>query len=273
MQSSSLDSASPAIGPAQELNTGQRRWLAEVYEANYLGVVRLCTRLLRNPDDAADAAQHVFVIAANSLDPEAPPAQARAWLLTVARNHCLDVLRRRTRLGKALVTLGSEPDPWRDVEGGVADRHFVDSVFRQLTLKERQVLWQSAVESRPLADIAERLRVSYMPAAQVVHRARQHAAYVAARVAIVLGALGLGRQRSANGSFSPARVVAMAALPLAAVVVIQTSSSPPPGAAAVGPAQSASHQQGAGANVAANGSPHESATAPAGAGVLPAATV
>ena len=66
MQSSSLDSASPAIGPAQELNTGQRRWLAEVYEANYLGVVRLCTRLLRNPEDAADAAQDVFVIAANS---------------------------------------------------------------------------------------------------------------------------------------------------------------------------------------------------------------
>ena len=105
MQSSSLDSASPAIGPAQELNTGQRRWLAEVYEANYLGVVRLCTRLLRNPEDAADAAQDVFVIAANSLDPGAPPAQARAWLLTVARNHCLDLLRRRTRLGKALVTL------------------------------------------------------------------------------------------------------------------------------------------------------------------------
>src|SRR5256886_4532438 len=144
MQSSSLNSASPAIGPAQELNTGQRRWLAEVYEANHVGGVLLSTRLLRNPEDAADAAQDVFVIAANSLDPEAPPAQARAWLLTVARNHCLDLLRRRTRLGKALVTLGSEPDPSRDVEGAVADRHFVDSVFKQLTLKERQVLWQSA---------------------------------------------------------------------------------------------------------------------------------
>src|SRR2546423_10785499 len=157
MQSSSLDSASPAIGPAQELNTGQRRWLAEVYEANYLGVVRLCTRLLRNPEDAADAAQDVFVIAANSLDPGAPPAQARAWLLTVARNHCLDVLRRRTRLGKALITLGSEPDPSRDVEGAVADRHFVDSVFKQLTLKERQVLWQTAGERPPPRGAAQGL--------------------------------------------------------------------------------------------------------------------
>src|SRR2546430_16149254 len=180
MQSSSLNSASPAIGPAQELNTGQRRWLAEVYEANHLGVVRLCTRLLRNPEDAADAAQDVFVIAANSLDPGAPAAQARAWLLTVARNHCLDLLRRRTRLGKALVTLGSEPDASRDVEGAVADRHFVDSVFKQLTLKERQVLWQSAGESRPLADIAPRLRLSYIAAAPGGPRAPPHPPYLAA---------------------------------------------------------------------------------------------
>src|SRR5438874_4872280 len=274
MQSSSLDSASPAMGPAQELNTGQRRWLAEVYEANYLGVVRLCTRLLRNPEDAADAAQDVFVIAANSLDPEAPPAQARAWLLTVARNHCLDVLRRRTRLGKALVTLGSEPDPSRDVEGAVADRHFVDSVFKQLTLKERQVLWQSAVESRPLADIAERLRLSYMAAAQVVHRARQHAAYVAARVAIVLGALGLGRQRSANGSLSASRVLAMAVLPLAAVVVIQTSSSPSPGTGPPLPGQSAIHPKDAGATTTtATGSAHDPAAPPSAGGVLPATSI
>src|SRR2546423_2368656 len=229
MQSSSLDSVSRAIGPAQDLNPAHPRWLAEVYEANSLGGVRLCTRLLRNPEDAADAAQDVFVIGANSLDPGAPPAQARAWLLTVARNHCLDVLRRRTRLGKALVTLGSEPDASRDVEGAVADRHFVDSVFKQLTLKERQVLWQSAVESRPLADIAQRLRLSYMAAAQVGHPARQHAADVPAPLAIVLGALGLRRHPPANGSLSASRVLAMAALPLAAVAVIQTSSSPSPG--------------------------------------------
>src|SRR5205809_74110 len=118
MQSSSLDSTPPAHGPpVHALNTGERRWLAELYEANYGPVVRLCTRLLRNGEDAADAAQDVFLIAANSLDPSAPPGQARAWLLTVARNHCLDALRRRTRLGKALITLGSQPDPSRDLEG------------------------------------------------------------------------------------------------------------------------------------------------------------
>src|SRR6266550_9224879 len=238
MQSSSLDSASPAIGPAQELNTGQRRWLAEVYEANYLGVVRLCTRLLRNPEDAADAAQDVFVIAANSLDPSAPPGQARAWLLTVARNHCLDALRRRTRLGKALVTLGSQPDPSRDLEGAVADRQFLDSVFKQLSLRERQALWQSAVESRPLADIASGLRLSYMAAAQVLHRARQRAVKAASRVAVVFGIFQLGRQRAGAGALTAAqRVAAVVAVPL--IVVSMNASSPTPQAASASAAPAA----------------------------------
>src|SRR5256885_5837803 len=114
-----------------------------------------------------------------------------------------------------------------------------------------------------------------MAAAQVVHRPRQHAAYVAARVAIVLGALGLGRQRSTNGSLSPSRVLAMAALPLAAVVVIQTSSSPSPGTGPPLPGQSAIHPKDAGATTtAATGSAHDPAAAPsAGGGVLPATSI
>jgi DNA-directed RNA polymerase specialized sigma24 family protein len=51
------------------------------------------------------------------------------------------------------------------METAVADRDFVHVVFKQLSKRERQALWQSAVESRPLADIASRLRLSYMAAA------------------------------------------------------------------------------------------------------------
>src|SRR2546429_615937 len=124
----------------------------------------------------------------------------------------------------------------------------------------------AAGEPRRWPDTAERLRRSYMAAARGVHRARQHAAYVAARVAIVLGALGLGRQRSTNGSLSPSRVLAMAALPLAAVVVIQTSSSPSPGTGPPLPGQSAIQPRGAGATTtAATGSAHYPA-APTSAG-------
>jgi RNA polymerase sigma-70 factor (ECF subfamily) len=196
----------------------------ELYHANYAAVLRVCTRILRNPDDAADAAQEVFLIALQSLETRSRRSTARAWLLTVARNHCLDVVRRRKRLGKALVRLAPDAARGTDMEAGVADRDFVGIVFKQLTSRERQALWHSAVESRPLGDIAGRLRLSYMAAAQVLHRARRHAVQVAARVAVVVGVFQLGRQRPVSGSVLFTRLAAIAAVP---VILVSVQSANP----------------------------------------------
>jgi RNA polymerase sigma-70 factor (ECF subfamily) len=207
----------------------------ELYHANHAAVLRVCSRILRNPDDAADAAQESFLIALESIDPNAPSSVARAWLLRVARNHCLDLLRRRKRLGKAMVTLGHDAGQGADIETVVADRDFVDIVFRQLSRRERQALWQSAVESRPLAEIAGRLRLSYMAAAQVLHRARRHAVQVAGRVAVVFGIVNLGRQRPGGGSLLAAtRLAAVAAVPL--ILISVQGSSPARDSADRGPA-------------------------------------
>ena len=210
----------------------------ELYKAHRAAVLRVCSSILRNADDAADACQEVFLIAIESLDPAAKPPAARAWLLTVARNHCLDLLRRRKRLGKALVTLGPDDGRGTDMETAVADRDFVDVVFKQLSLRERQALWQSAVESRPLADIASGLRLSYMAAAQVLHRARQRAVKAASRVAVVFGIFQLGRQRAGAGALTAAqRVAAVVAVPL--IVVSMNASSPTPQAASASAAPAA----------------------------------
>lgn len=204
-------------------------WMAELYEANSTAVYRVCQRLLKNTDDAADATQQVFLIALESLDLKEKKSAARAWLLTVARNHCLDLLRRRKRLGKALVTLGSDAGRGTDLETAVADRDFVGIVFKQLSKRERQALWQSAVESRPLADIASGLRLSYMAAAQVLHRARRHAVQAAGRVAVVFGIFHFGRQRTGIGPLAVAqRLAAAVAVPLIVVSMNASSAVPSP---------------------------------------------
>jgi RNA polymerase sigma-70 factor (ECF subfamily) len=209
----------------------------ELYQANHAAVSRVCSGILRNADDAADATQEVFLIALESLDPTAKSAAARAWLLTVARNHCIDLLRRRKRLGKALVTLGPDDGRGTDMETAVADRDFVGGVFKQLTKRERQALWQSAVESRPLADIASRLRLSYMAAAQVLHRARRHAVQAAGRVAVVFGIFQLGRHRPGIGAFVNAqRLAAVVAVPLIVVSMNASSAIPQPASASAAPA-------------------------------------
>src|SRR5205807_2526330 len=75
------------------LDTERRVWLAELYESNFAPVFKTCSSVLRNPDDAADASQEVFLIAAHSMQSGTSRASARAWLQTVARNHRLGVPR------------------------------------------------------------------------------------------------------------------------------------------------------------------------------------
>jgi RNA polymerase sigma-70 factor, ECF subfamily len=244
-------------------NLSREGLIDELYHANYRAVLSTCARILRKREDAADAAQQVFLIALESLDLTLTRSAARAWLLTVARNHCIDLLRRRKRLGKALVTLGTDGGRAPDMETAVADRDFVSVVFKQLSKRERQALWHSAVESRPLADIAGRLRLSYMAAAQVLHRARRHAVQVAARVAVVLGIFHLGRQRPAGASALVARLVAVTAVPLI-VVSVQSSS-----AARQPPAAPARASVSAAAPSLVGGSP-ASAGVLGGTGVVPA---
>src|SRR5437879_5220597 len=98
---SSGGSPIPSSGPTPRLDTRQQQSLADLYRANFAAVFRLCASILRNSEDGADAAHETFLIAARSMQPDASPKVARSWLLTVARNHCLDVLRRRKRQGRA----------------------------------------------------------------------------------------------------------------------------------------------------------------------------
>ena len=190
-------------------------WLSELYEANARAVFGRCRRLLANAEDAADACHEVFVRAISSL--QAPPRspQARSWLLIVAQNHCLDLLRRRRRMEAALVNLAVDAERDGASEAEVHNRQLLDAVLRQLGARERLALWQSAIESRSLGEIAAQLGLSYAAAGQLVHRARKHATLIAARLA---GALGLAslrcwRRRVASATLAQ-MLAALAIVPL-----------------------------------------------------------
>ncbi len=205
------------------LTISKERWLADLYEANSAAVLRACWRILPNSEDAADACQEVFLRAANSLDPDMPRDQARAWLLTVARNYCLDQLRREKRFDAAMTRLRIEPKRQADPESSVLDRDTVAAIFKQLSDRERSVLWQAAVENRPLADIAARLHLNYMAAGQVVSRARRRASMLAAKVAAVFVVFRLITKRA---GVLPAKLVAATAVPVIALTVQPSSSAP-----------------------------------------------
>ena len=80
-----------------------------------------CQSLLRDPNDAADAVQDTFVIAASKLGGLRDPERLRAWLFAVARNECLHRLKSRSAAAAPLHDAPEQADESVDV-GGEAER-------------------------------------------------------------------------------------------------------------------------------------------------------
>jgi RNA polymerase sigma factor (sigma-70 family) len=99
---------------------GDPEGLAAAYDRYSGPLFGYCQSLLREPDDAADAVQDTFVIAASKLGGLRDPERLRAWLFTVARNECLHRLRSR-RAAAPLEDVPEQPDESVDV-GGEAER-------------------------------------------------------------------------------------------------------------------------------------------------------
>ena len=81
--------------------TGDRDALASFVARSQADVWRLCAHLVE-PASADDLTQEVYLRAIPALASFRADASARSWLLAIARNTCMDELRRRTR-GRALV--------------------------------------------------------------------------------------------------------------------------------------------------------------------------
>jgi len=95
---------------------GDPEGLAAVYDRYSGPLFGYCQSLLRQPDDAADAVQDTFVIAASKLDRLRDPERLKAWLFAVARNECLHRLKSR-KDAAALDDLPEQPDESVDVSG------------------------------------------------------------------------------------------------------------------------------------------------------------
>src|SRR5438045_3337344 len=68
-------------------------WLVLRYQTR---VYNLCYRMLSDPDEAADAAQETFLSAYKAIG-RFKGGHFRAWVLRIASNACLDMLRSRKR--------------------------------------------------------------------------------------------------------------------------------------------------------------------------------
>jgi RNA polymerase sigma-70 factor (ECF subfamily) len=74
---------------------GDKQAFGRLVDLHKRAVYGLCVRLLRDPEESRDAAQEAFARAYGALGTYDPAQPFAPWVLRIARNHCLDVLRRR----------------------------------------------------------------------------------------------------------------------------------------------------------------------------------
>jgi RNA polymerase sigma factor (sigma-70 family) len=179
----------------------------------------------------ADATHEVFLRAANSLSEAPDSAQARAWLTKVARNYAIDLLRRRDRFGSAMTTLAATADAADESTDTVEDRQLLLAALLQMDARDRQALWQSAVEQRPVAAISRSFGLTYVAAAQLLPCPPPRTS-PATRLAVIPGLAQLGQAaRRSNLAERSQQLAAFVAVPLVIVAVVASSSPQPPIAA------------------------------------------
>jgi RNA polymerase sigma-70 factor (ECF subfamily) len=123
-------------------------------------VYGLCLRLLRTEAEACEVAQEAFLRAYQHLDRYDEEKPFDLWVIAIARNLCLDLLRRRARvksedLDEMRDTL---PASGKSQEEGVIEREerlSLDSALSTLPVEDREVLALYYVQKRTTKEIAQ----------------------------------------------------------------------------------------------------------------------
>lgn len=169
------DTASPSC-PADEAEWaraacgGDKAAFARLVEKHKAAVYGLCYRLLGSSDEARDSAQEAFVRAFTSLARFDEGQPFGAWILRIARNHCIDLLRRRKPTVALEPGKGDEQGPAtelpdrfaKDGEQAMQEREAqrdLDAAVARLSPRYREVISLFHVQHRSYAEIAQILGV------------------------------------------------------------------------------------------------------------------
>jgi RNA polymerase sigma-70 factor (ECF subfamily) len=168
--------------------------IVERYQGSVFGI---CRRYLAGPE-AEDLAQETFVRAfvhRERFDPERP---LKPWLLTIARNLCLDRLRSRERRQRPEPDMSVFADSGPDAERIVSNREQLDLLARgleQLPDGQREAVALFHLEGLSYRELSEVLGVPIGTVMTWLHRGRRRLR----DLVLAAGATAAGAARAESG--------------------------------------------------------------------------
>ena len=169
---------------ARAAAAGDRKAFSRLVELTKRPVHGLCLRLLGDAEEARDAAQEAFTRAYASLESYDLDQPFAPWVLRIARNHCLDLLRRRIP-ARARVELDAEDDdgPSRELPDTTSERaddameraqmrRSLEAAVAALPPNYREVVHLFHVEQLSYKEIASTMGIPMGTVMTWLHRAR-----------------------------------------------------------------------------------------------------
>ena len=166
---------------------GDREAFSQLVEKYKQPVINLTGRMLRDETEAEDLAQAVFVQVFKSARNYERKAKFTTWLFTIARNLCLNEIRRRARHPAESLDQthpGQEDQPLLQVEDRRTDSPpdtllrtelvtKIDEALSELPENQRTALLLCRQEELSYEEIAEVLGCSLAATKSLIHRGRE----------------------------------------------------------------------------------------------------
>ncbi len=146
---------------------GDKGAYAVLLERHYRHVFAVCLGMLGNLHDAEDIAQDAMLKGFTSLTQLRKSQQFSQWIVRIAKNLCVDFIRRRKTARAALARQASLDDP------AASENHALTQAIGTLPKEIRLPLMMYYFDGRSTKSIAERLNISHSGVCQRIRTARQ----------------------------------------------------------------------------------------------------
>ena len=158
----------------EQIRHGQREVYAELFRKYYTRIYAICLSILRNPQDAEEIAQEIFVHAYLKLNQLQKPSRFFPWLKTIARNQSRNhAQRRETGIIQLDLTTAHKahaaPDEW------LLRQELIDTVMEAietLPTRDREVI-RARIDGLNHAEISEKFGISVQSSMSQLYRARK----------------------------------------------------------------------------------------------------
>lgn len=169
------------------VRTGDRQAFAELVDKYKQPLVNYIARTIQDPVEAEDLAQNVFVQIYKAADRYRTRARFAPWLFSIARNACLNELRRRSRHPSESLEMGhgSEegpidrplPDPQTPSPAHELLRSELEAkvteALSDLPENQRTAIWLYQHQQMSYEEIAGVLGCSLLAVKSLIFRARE----------------------------------------------------------------------------------------------------